>query len=118
MTKTDDWLKEQWEIEKGATKGPFKVDYCNSGEKCWCRCVLPDYEVKDDNPDYIIGDAACGKRDAEFFANVRTAHPQALRLLEKYKEALEFYKAGYGVADAERGNVARRVLSLDPKDLK
>lgn len=45
----------------------WKVTPCDSGEECWCRLIVPEYEIidKDGNDIYIVGSGCMEKIYAE-----------------------------------------------------
>ena len=45
----------------------WKTAVCNSGEACWCRCVVPEHDVVYDNgmEAFIAGDGELGREIAE-----------------------------------------------------
>jgi len=56
---------------------PWKISLCNQGEKCWCRIIEPEEEIKDkDNNDiYIVASGCITTLHAEYLIKL---HNQSL----------------------------------------
>lgn len=90
----EEWIKKQKEILAAATPGPWV-------EKRWNDAGLIQ-ELNDstgwkkDYPgSYIASIGGWGyvrHKNSQFIASVRTDHEIALKLIENYREALEFYE--------------------------
>lgn len=55
------------EAKEASLKVRWKISTCVSGEACWCRTILPEEEIIDDdgNEIYIVGDGSISKEHAE-----------------------------------------------------
>ena len=48
------------------------IKTCDVGEKCWCRMICTEEEIKDENGEiiYIIGSGAASKEHAEHIVKI------------------------------------------------
>ena len=64
------------EAMKKALTVRWKVGLCISGEKCWCRVIRPEKEIKcTENEDiYIVGQGCITKEHAEYIVKLHNNH--------------------------------------------
>ena len=99
MSKLDEWLKKEREMLDGVTEGPWKWRKTPINEEDNFYESLRSKSKKEDKYKDIIT-TECGYlgpygSDAEFIAHVRTSHEQALKVIEKMREALLFYNSDW-----------------------
>ncbi len=85
------WLKQQKELLAAATPGKWEMAIVESVEN-W-------FKIYDENMDEIFSGltwsnmngpiAIQQNKDFQFISEVRTEHERALKIIEKYREALE-----------------------------
>lgn len=55
----------------------WKTSFCQSGEKCWCRIIEPDQEIKDKDGNEIII-AASGSINKNYAEHIVKLHNASL----------------------------------------
>lgn len=65
------------EAKNKALKTKWKIGTCNQGENCWCRMILPEFEIKDDD-DNEIYIATSGTLNKEFAEHIVNLHNKSL----------------------------------------
>ena len=51
---------------------PWKIKVCNSGERCWCRMIIPVEKIiyNEIEEIYVIGDGSVDKATAEYIVEL------------------------------------------------
>lgn len=60
------------EAEETAYKSKWKISYCISGEKCWCRLIEPETPIiyNEDQTYILVSDGAVDERLAEYIVKL------------------------------------------------
>lgn len=86
------------EAHKYSLTIPWKLEPCFTGEKCWCRVILPTETIKYkrirdldkteviEEYEWIIPDGSIDKGTAEYIVDL---HNREVELEQKYKKRLE-----------------------------
>lgn len=80
---------------------PWKLDFCNTGESCWCRIILPTEEIKythrsndgtverEETIEWIIPDGAVDSVTAQYIVDLHNRSVELYRSQKKRLKALQ-----------------------------
>ncbi len=122
VTALEQLIEKLSELEKKATKGPWKTIAPDHASENWFVSRIPGKEsvslVEQGIPFYICHELrkdTHSRTNAELIAASRNALPKLLSIIKVYKEALEFYATEIGgTADMSCG-IAQAALERAEK---